>query len=394
MSPILSRIFAPEAFGVFGVFTSLISILTNASSFKLEVALPVLEDEYEFKELLWVAMFVNILFSLSIGGTLYCLPKSIYEKFDSVSLVHYLWLVPISLIFTGMYRIFNCAVVRYKAYKAISFSYVNQIIVKNITQILLGIWYSTGLTLILGTVLNQATGSSNLFRILVRKKMLVWNTGWYKNIRYHLKKHIDYIVYGTPSGLINAIGLYLPVPIVIFYYGSKEAGLLSFCITLISLPMRTVGSAVSQAYIGECAEMLRNRRSGLSKLYVALIKRLTLLVLLPIAIVMIGGPEIFRIFFGNDWKEAGHYAQILAIPFAMQFVSSPLSQILNLLKQQRLQLIWDSIRMLSVILSLSMPFTLFNKSIVYTLYIYSIASTFCYLLLIIFCYRQVRRSEL
>lgn len=392
VSPIISRIFTPEAFGVFGVFTSLISILTNTSSLKLEVALPILEDEQEFKELLWVSLFVNIVFSCVVGIILKFLPYSIYQKFDSESLIGYIWLVPVSLMLTGMFRILNCAVVRYKAFKAMSYSYINQIIVKNVVQIGLGYWNPTGVVLITGTVLNQATGMSNLFRVLWKRKILKWDTIWFKRINYHLKKHIDYIIFGTPSGLVNAVGLYLPIPLVIFYYGSKEAGLLSFCITLISLPMRTVGSAVSQAYVGECAEMLRNKKKGLTKLYVSLIKRLSALVFIPICLVLFFGKDMFRLFFGEEWTEAGHFAQILSLPFAMQFISSPLSQILNLLRQQKLQLIWDLIRMVAVVVSLSLP-AIIKMDVITTLGYYSVASTLCYILLIWFCYWQVKKSE-
>ncbi|WP_118195552.1 lipopolysaccharide biosynthesis protein [Albibacterium indicum] len=392
MSPVITRIFPPEAFGVFGVFTSVINILTNSSSLKLEMALPLQKETDEFIELLWICLFANLGYALLIAAVLIFIPISVYETFNVSELVDFLWLIPLTLLITGCTRILTSAVVRFKAYKAISYSFINQILVKNVVQIILGLFSASGLSLIFGTFFNQGTGMTNLIRVLKKRKVLTWTPLSKLIIFSHVKEHRDYIFYGTPSGLINALGLYLPVPLVMYYFGPKEAGGLAFCITLISLPMRVVGKSVSQAFIGECAEMIREKKPGLSKLYKNLILRLSLLILVPFIIATFWGQPIFKLFFGQEWSQSGYFIQILALPFCLQFISSPLSQILNLLTLQKVQLIWDIIRVILTIGTLCLP-PILGYAIDPTILIYSVGSSISYVLLILICLKYVTLKE-
>ena len=46
--------------------------------------------------------------------------------------------------------------------------------------------------------------------------------------------------------------------------------------------------------------------------------------ILPVMIFAITGEELFSVLFGETWREAGRYTQILS-PYIFTFISSPLS---------------------------------------------------------------------
>ena len=50
------------------------------------------------------------------------------------------------------------------------------------------------------------------------------------------------------------------------------------------------------------------------------------------------GGDLFRLFFGTRWQEAGVYSQILSVWLFFWFVSSPLSTVFVVLEEQRLEL--------------------------------------------------------
>jgi len=89
--------------------------------------------------------------------------------------------------------------------------------------------------------------------------------------------------------------------------------------------------------------------------------------------------------FGVAWRVSGVYVQILSVMFLLQFIVVPMSQTLNILERQDLQLLWDIIRLISV-----MGFILLGKSMRLTHYyvvgIYSLGMAFSYVILFILIY--------
>jgi O-antigen/teichoic acid export membrane protein len=55
-------------------------------------------------------------------------------------------------------------------------------------------------------------------------------------------------------------------------------------------------------------------------------------------VLLIAGPEVFGAVFGPEWTEAGRYARILAIWFALIGVASPLTRLFDVLERQKLDL--------------------------------------------------------
>jgi O-antigen/teichoic acid export membrane protein len=62
---------------------------------------------------------------------------------------------------------------------------------------------------------------------------------------------------------------------------------------------------------------------------------------MPIIIVIFFGPRLFGLIFGSEWFQSGAYARFLGLSLLLEFIVSPLSQTMNILERQDLQLVWD-----------------------------------------------------
>lgn len=391
-SPLLTRIFSPAEFGYFGVFSSLVSIVTGSTALKLERALPLKEDKSDYSDLFWVCLVINAVVSLFVALILSVVPLQIYEKLN-IGAIHSMWgILGISLLLSGTNRIFNSAVVRFKAFKTIATSFLNQVIVKNVFQIGFGYFHPTSYVLILGSIVNQVTSSVNLVKVIAKNKMIERPKLTFSKVCSILRIHRDYVIYGTPSGLTNTLGLFLPVPLVMFYYGPEAAGALSFSLTLISIPMRVIGNSISQVFVGEASELIRSQRSGVRRLYNNISKKLALFIICPMILVLVFGRDIFGVAFGDNWTMAGEFSQILIICYAFQFVASPLSQILNLLVMQKVQLFWDLFRLTVTIISLSVPVHL-GYGVNIAIICFTIGMCISYLALILICKYCIQKYE-
>jgi O-antigen/teichoic acid export membrane protein len=77
------------------------------------------------------------------------------------------------------------------------------------------------------------------------------------------------------------------------------------------------------------------------------------------------GEQIFSFIFGENWKEAGLYSEIMAPWLMINFILSPISQIPTVLKRQKTFFILSSITTLVLIFSLVINFLFPNLNLVF-----------------------------
>jgi len=56
----------------------------------------------------------------------------------------------------------------------------------------------------------------------------------------------------------------------------------------------------------------------------------------PFLILLFYSPELFILVFGEKWRQAGEFSQILSFLFFIQFVVSPLSSLILIAEKQKI----------------------------------------------------------
>ena len=64
MTPILTRLYSPEEFGPVVLFTAFISIFSNVSGLRFELAIVIAPNDNKAKELLRLSVFLNLIFAI------------------------------------------------------------------------------------------------------------------------------------------------------------------------------------------------------------------------------------------------------------------------------------------------------------------------------------------
>ena len=88
-----------------------------------------------------------------------------------------------------------------------------------------------------------------------------------------LRRHKNFLVYGTWSALLNTASQQLPVLLLAFYFSPKIVGFFALGKTVLSIPLSIVGGAVSQVFFQKASEA-HNRSGNLSKVVEEVFKRL------------------------------------------------------------------------------------------------------------------------
>ncbi|MBC1605057.1 oligosaccharide flippase family protein [Listeria rocourtiae] len=390
LSPILTRIFTPEDFGIFGTYASLLGIFLVISAFAYEKAIPVEEDRANTRHIVLLCMGISLVWFLS-GLVLYVSTGWSVFQWMGVSVSY---VVPIlfgvGVFAASIQQILSYWSIRNNRYGAISFAKIAQSSVNGVAQIgLASTLTKTGVGLVTGDVLGRIAGATNLFVRFMKQEGFSWQRG---KLRLLMKKYRRFPLLGMPSLVLNNLALQLPTLLFVVFFGVTESGQFSLTQRMVGIPIAMITTAVGQVFYGKASELQRENPQALKKVYWKLTSRLFLIFLLPMGLFAILSPMLFTWVFGSNWVMAGVYAQMLTPMFFIQLVVLPVSQILYITGNQSLQLLWDSSRFVLLLVGFFFIYH-FQVGMTAAILFFSMTMTVSYVLLFLLGNWGIRRKD-
>lgn len=101
-SPFISRLFTPEAFGVFALFSSIVGILAAVFTLEYKLAIILPKQDSDAANLFAGSMGIAILFSVLMIPVVWLFKSAFVEWLNAPGLAPYLWLLPPLLFFGGI----------------------------------------------------------------------------------------------------------------------------------------------------------------------------------------------------------------------------------------------------------------------------------------------------
>jgi O-antigen/teichoic acid export membrane protein len=347
-SPVLTRIYDPAAFGVFSVFSSIISIPMGVASLKYELAIPLAKDDESAVNVLALAALLVPITTLFVYLLLLLCGDALVRATASPQLTAYFGVMAASLLGAGIYQAFTLWAIRRRVFRPVAKSRVTQSIGQVATQVVLGLFHATG-GLMAGDAIGRITSASVLATsTFVGERQQLKAVSW-RGMMRAARAHRRFPIFSTSSVLLNSSGLYVPPLLFAGFYGEQVAGWFALGQRVIGIPMVLIGTAIAQVYLGEAANRFRADLHSLKRLYFKTARTLFAVTVVPLALLGIVGPALFAVVFGAKWHEAGEYVRLLTVMSILQFVIVPLSQMLNVLGRQDWQFAWDAGRLILVV---------------------------------------------
>jgi O-antigen/teichoic acid export membrane protein len=175
---------------------------------------------------------------------------------------------------------------------------------------------------------------------------------------------------------LNAASRQSPNILLSVFFSTASAGFFMLTQRVVGAPIYIVGGAVGDVFRQQ-ASVIYAENGECKVVYLKTFKKLILISFVPFVIFFIIAPDIFSIIFGEKWRIAGEYAQILAPMFFLQFIANPLSNMYLIAQKQKEDLTMQIILFL-VILT---PFLIFSDAF-WAIVLYSIGYSSIYLYVI------------
>lgn len=346
--PILARIYSPEDFGVLALYTSLVTVLSPTLTLRYVQAIPLPKTDVMAFNLFFLCLKLILFGTLVIAIVFFFLGEIILSWFNMQVLVSWWWLIVLGIAGTAFYELFSLWATRQKKFKVIAKTQIRQSFVGNITKVALGLLALKPIGLVIGQFLSQSAGITSFIKESLADFKRLFSSKDRKKEHFLAKYYQDFVWYRLPSQFLMLSSVQAPVLMMAALYDKEVTGQLSLALMALSLPVNLIGSAMAKAYYAEVAEIGKKDRAKIRRITFAVQKKL-FAVGTP---VMIGGmifvKPIFELVFGEAWSVAGQYAVFLAPFMLLQFTSSPLVQVINVVSKQLTFLIINVLRFLGL----------------------------------------------
>lgn len=326
-APLLTRLYTPETFGFFAIFTAVLSLILVMAAGRYEMAIPLASDEITAANLLGLSLSLGVL-TASIFG----LSLSYLNTLLPIPHANYIGLWVLGIVGAGSYQALRYWCTQQQRFALISMTQVQQAVTQVVVQISFGLVQAGSFGLIVGYLVAQWLGAG----ILVKSSRHVLALLDFAKWGAIAQQYCHFPLYFSWASLLNVMGWQIPALLFARYFSIEVAGSYALTLRVLGMPSVLLGQAIMQVFYPRVAQA---EPQVVKALIERLIKVLFVLGFPGFALIWLQGPTLFQLIFGEDWRQAGYYARWLSPWFMLAFIASPLSTF-ALVKSKQRQALW------------------------------------------------------
>lgn len=360
LSPLLTRLYSPEDFGYYSVYTAIVSLIIVYATGRYEYAISTAKTIEESERLFKLVIFLSTVSSIVLFFVIFVLEDLFNQLAGFKEQNHILYYVPLTVFGLGIMQGLNYYFNRQKDFSHISKSKILQSVSIGGSSVLFAFLGFHTLGMIWANIIGVIT--ANLYNIFGKRleSFFIINKYGFKDIKNLAIKYKQYPLYNSTSGFFDALALQAPILLLSRFFSEVIVGFYSLTVRVIALPITLISTAVAQVYLSELVEKENDGERIDLNVKKAFNVLLTLGVL-PILLLVLFGPDLFKLVFGEEWVEAGELSRILAFSYYAKFVISPLSVVFFVKNKVKLLSIIQSIRAFTTVMVLVAGCLIFNS---------------------------------
>lgn len=365
LSPIITRLYGPEAYGLMGAFMAIVIIIGPVAALTYPIAIVLPKKDEDAQWLMRLSFLISIISAILLILVLALFYRQIVNLFDLENLSPFLFLLPFVALFSGTLQIAESWLIRTKQFKITAKVTVLHALILQGGMVLIGLFYPYAAVLIvlsafaIGLRAAMMIGFSQKFEY-IKFNLKLENRTEIKKTAIHFK---DFPIYRAPEVFIDAVSLGLPVILLASFFGPASAGFYSIGYTVLSIPSQLIGKSVGDVFYPRISDAANN-----GERMTDLIKKATyylgLAGILPYLIVIVFGPSLFSFVFGAEWLMAGEYARWIALWSFFKFLNKASVTALPALSAQAFQLYSTIITLVARITALAIGYYVFASDLI------------------------------
>jgi len=379
--PFLARIYSPEAYGIFSIYNTTVTILVILFTFSYPSAFVLPEKEKSFYELLILSSVFIVCSSLISLLLIYLLFPFIIKTVHINSNEYLLYFIPAGIFINGFIIILSQLNVRRKNYVLASSVDVSSHILIRLINLIFGLLTKGNVYgLIIGNQIgNVIAYTYNFFRNLRHELIGIKESFSIKQIIITANEYRKYPLLIMPGKLLDLLKIQGSIYFIGAGFGQATLGAYSMSMNLLNIPIQIAGNSVSSVFLKNATEIYHANTSDLPKFTYKIANSLFFISIIPFAVLTTFGKEILVILLGHEWIDSGVYASILSPYFFLLIIFSPLASLFQIYSKENVLFSFNLYTLIFNIISLTIG--LISGSAYITMVLFSLSNSIINILL-------------
>lgn len=390
ISPILTRLYTPEDFGVLALFVSMTIVLGSIANGRYELAIVLPKKEEDAINIVALSLLISSSFSLLLFIIIIFFKNFILLLLNSPELGYWIYFIPLVVFFTGLVNALSQLNLRMKTFGLLAKVKVLKSLTLILTQLVLGLLKTGPGGLISGQLVSNVFTNSMLLKSTIKNKELLKeiNVTEMKKVGKKYRKFPLITMWGT---LFNTLTFQITNILISLLYSKTTLGHYSLVQRTISLPTSIIGQAIGDVYFQKASSDL-NEKGEASKIYNATFIKL-LIIGLPMFIgLFIVAEDLIAFVFSEEWRIAGTYTKYMIPLFYIRFIASPLSLTNLVFQKQKLDFYWQiGLFLLTISVFILSSIMKFEPLMFFKIYTWTL---FFHYVILMFITKKVSRGKL
>jgi O-antigen/teichoic acid export membrane protein len=337
VSPLLTRIYGPEAYGIYALFTALCTNIAVVATLRFPQAFLLPRDERDFYSLLRISLISSCGASVLVFLGLLWNGEAFLKLLQAESLLPYIYLVPVMIFLVALNQIFGQWQYRLDAFKKSVAIDTSLLIGVRIFNLAFG-WLSHGLRigLVLGDGLGKVSGlllsAKFIIKRDVKKIFMSLSFGQLKKV---FVTYRAYPLLNLPGIWLVLTSEQLPFFLLSTKFGLPAIGFLALSISILDLPKRLFAYSVSSVFYKKAVDLYAQSFAQFQAAVIKMFYGLFLLSAIPYAAIFNFGPLLFSFVFGADWEMSGRLAQYLALYYVLELLCISFDSVFYILRKEK-----------------------------------------------------------
>lgn len=337
--PLLTRIYAPEDFGLANLFLSIGGIVTLFATAEYQYAIMLPKSDHKATACFHTGFFIALIVTLLC---LFTVPFAtpIAHLFNAPALSDWYFLLPVFVFVSALWVLLNYWYTRHKKFTHISTYQLTQSFFGAGSKYGLGLLNFTGsgliISAVLAPILSLIISISTAFKKTL-KPLLTLDKTASKTVA---KEYSNFPKYALPRSIINNFSGNLPILLLTPFFGLSLIGFFGMALTLAFRPINMISSSLHQVFFQRTAEHVQNKKTILP-FFRKFIRNTTLIVVPSFAALYFVLPWLTEWLLGEGWRVTGEYIQIMLPWLLMSSLVAPICYLSDIFQKQKIALIFE-----------------------------------------------------
>ena len=342
--PVLTRIYAPVEMGLLAQFVATVLLVSPLLALRFPVALPLPGGDRAASALVGLSLCLTGIMTGLLAVLVALGDKEFFNATGLGVLYPWRWILLAAILGTALYELFQFWAIRRQHMAAVARTQIVQSLAGNGAKLSFGFADFGAAGLIVGQLVQQSAGSLSLLRQFLLDITQVRTMFRMRRMRAAASRYSKFPMLRLPSQFLLVLGSQIPVLVVARLFGDATTGQLSLAVTVLAVPVGILTQAIGNAFYSEIARVWNHAPEQVGLLTLRVSIRLLLVAIVPSGAVLSFGPPLFAFLFGEEWRLAGTFAQVLSVALLAQITTAPVMHILTVMQRHGMFLLLNVIR--------------------------------------------------